>query len=146
MPSTGSTRASTSSGSAPPFSASFAEASPHRLETTLDRAGNRVVERDVAPGRGDDLGDPAAHLTGTDDEHVLEIHGERLTSAAHDRSSRPRATWESARRRLAPHARGIGFFAPTRDELNARLAEAWLVKGPRPHRLLKTDLFDEAVG
>lgn len=32
------------------------------------------------------------------------------------------------------------------DELNARLAEAWLAGGRLPRTLLKTDLFDEAVG
>ena len=55
------------------------------------------------------------------------------------------ATWESA---VAdwPRTRGHRLLRAYADELNARLAEAWLVKGPRPHRLLKTDLFDEAVG
>lgn len=55
------------------------------------------------------------------------------------------ATWESA---IAdwPRTRGHRLLRAYADELNARLAETWLVKGPRPHRLLKTDLFDEAVG
>ena len=56
-----------------------------------------------------------------------------------------RATWESA---IAdwPRTRGHRLLRAYADELNARLAETWLVKGPRPRRLLKTDLFDEAVG
>jgi hypothetical protein len=33
------------------------------------------VERDAPAGRGDDLGDPAAHLTRADDQDVLEVHG-----------------------------------------------------------------------
>jgi len=55
------------------------------------------------------------------------------------------ATWESA---VAdwPRTRGHRLLRAYADELNARLAETWLIKGPRPHRLLKTDLFDEAVG
>lgn len=56
-----------------------------------------------------------------------------------------RATWESAVVDW-PRTRGHRLLRAYADELNARLAEAWLVKGPRPHRLLKTDLFDEAVG
>jgi GNAT superfamily N-acetyltransferase len=33
------------------------------------------VERHSAAGRGDDLRDPAAHLSGSDDEDMLEYHG-----------------------------------------------------------------------
>jgi ribosomal protein S18 acetylase RimI-like enzyme len=33
------------------------------------------VQRDAPAGRGDDLCDPSAHLTGADDEDVLESHG-----------------------------------------------------------------------
>jgi hypothetical protein len=33
------------------------------------------VERDATAGRGDDLRDPGPHLTGADDEDVLELHG-----------------------------------------------------------------------
>ena len=77
--STGSTRASTSSGSGPPlFSCELPEAPAHRLEAAFGRARRRVVQRD-APARGrHDLRDPAAHLAGADDEHVLEGHARRL--------------------------------------------------------------------
>lgn len=53
--------------------------------------------------------------------------------------------WESA---VAdwPRTRAHGLLRAYGDALNARLAEAWLGGGPRPRRLLKTDLFDEAVG
>ena len=37
--------------------------------------GNGAVQRDAAAGRGDDLRDSAAHLAGTNDEHVLKTHG-----------------------------------------------------------------------
>jgi transcriptional regulator with XRE-family HTH domain len=36
------------------------------------------VEGDPAPGSRDHLGDPAAHLPGTNDKHPLEIHGGSL--------------------------------------------------------------------
>ena len=45
-------------------------------QAPLDGARERIVQRDAATGRGDDLCDPAAHLAGPDDEHVLELHGE----------------------------------------------------------------------
>ena len=72
--SAGSTRPSTSSGSAPPFSASLREALAHRLEPALDRARRGVVERDAAARGGDHLRDPAAHLPRPDDQDVLEPH------------------------------------------------------------------------
>jgi SAM-dependent methyltransferase len=59
--------------------------------------------------------------------------------------TRHETNWESA---VAdwPRTRGHRVLRAYGDELNARLAEAWLGTGPRPHHLLKTDLFDEAVG
>ena len=87
----GSTRASTSSGSAPPFSASFVEALAHRLEPALDRAGRRVVQRHAPARRRDDLGDAAAHLPCAHDEYVLERHraaGYRRGHAARRRQRR----------------------------------------------------------
>ncbi len=50
------------------------EALPHRLQPAFDRTGRGVVKRDPAAGGGDDLGDPAAHLAGTDDEDVRKPH------------------------------------------------------------------------
>ena len=50
------------------------QALAHRLEAALDRPGRRVVKRDPAAGRRDDLCDPTAHLAGADDENVLEVH------------------------------------------------------------------------
>ena len=41
-------------------------------EPALDRARCGIVQRHAATGRGDDLRDAAAHLTGADDENVLE--------------------------------------------------------------------------
>jgi hypothetical protein len=49
------------------------EALLHRLERPFDGAGDRVVERDLTPGRGDDLRDAAAHLAGTDDKDMIEL-------------------------------------------------------------------------
>jgi SAM-dependent methyltransferase len=54
-------------------------------------------------------------------------------------------TWESAVSDW-PTTRGHRLLRAYADELNARLVESWLGDGPRPRRLLKTDLFDEAVG
>lgn len=53
--------------------------------------------------------------------------------------------WESA---VAdwPQTRAHRLLRAYGDALNARLTDAWLGVGPRPRRLLKTDLFDEAVG
>ena len=53
--------------------------------------------------------------------------------------------WESAISDW-PDTRGHRLLRTYGDELNARLAELWLGQGPRPGRVLKTDLFDEAVG
>ena len=62
--------------SAPPFSASFARLRLHGLERALDRARHASWSETSAPGRGDDLGDPAAHLARPDDENVRKgSHG-----------------------------------------------------------------------
>ena len=50
------------------------QAALHRLEGLLDRAGKLVVQRHPPAGRGYDLGDPATHLAGADDENVSELH------------------------------------------------------------------------
>jgi len=50
------------------------EALAHRGEPALRRSRGSVVERDVAARGGHDLSDPAAHLTRSHDEDVLEIH------------------------------------------------------------------------
>ena len=48
----------------------------------LDRARERIVERDL-PARGrEDLGDAAAHLARADDEDVLEVHGAIVDQSA----------------------------------------------------------------
>ena len=54
------------------------------------------------------------------------------------------AIWESAVRDW-PRTRGHRLLRAYSDELNARLVEKWL-GDLRPRRLLKTDLFDEAIG
>jgi len=55
------------------------------------------------------------------------------------------ASWESA---VAdwPNTRGHAFLRKYGDAVNARLVSAWLPAVPPAERLLKTDLFDEAVG
>ena len=68
----GVTRASTSAGSGPPFSASFARLRAIASSARSTAPGQRVVERDAPAGGGDDLRDAAAHLAGADDENVLE--------------------------------------------------------------------------
>lgn len=45
-----------------------------------------------------------------------------------------------------PRTRGHRLLRDYGDTLNGRLAQAWLGVGSRARRLLKTDLFDEAVG
>jgi len=56
------------------------EAAPHRPEPALDRARERVVQGHPPPRGGYDLGDAGAHLPGTDDEGVLELHGGSLVA------------------------------------------------------------------
>src|SRR5207244_2099553 len=51
------------------------EALGHRRERSVGCAGLRVMQRNVPPGGGHDLCDPAAHLPCADDEDVLEVHG-----------------------------------------------------------------------
>ena len=80
--STGVIRASTPAGSGPPFSCSFAEAPLDRLEPTLDRSRQRVVQQHLPAGGGDDLRDAGAHLAGADDENPLERHRSSLPRAA----------------------------------------------------------------
>ena len=58
----------------------LAEAPPHRLEAALDRPRLTVVERDLPPGRGDDLCDAGAHLAGADDEDVPKVTPVEATS------------------------------------------------------------------
>ena len=78
-----STRASTSAGSSSaPFSARRVEALLHRREAALDRARERVVERNAAARRGEGLRDAAAHLAGADDENVLAVHGAIVVQSA----------------------------------------------------------------
>jgi hypothetical protein len=67
---------STSSGSAPPFSASRSRLLAHRPQPTLVAPGTRR-ERDATAGGGHDLRDAAAHLARADDEDVLEVHRAR---------------------------------------------------------------------
>lgn len=57
----------------------------------------------------------------------------------------PTVSWERA---VAdwPRTHAHRLLRAYGDELNARLAESWLAGDPRPRTLLKTDLFDEAVG
>src|SRR5581483_1938258 len=55
----------------------LAQAAPHRLERSLDRAGLRIDERDAPAGGGDDLGDPAAHLPRADDDDLADLHAAR---------------------------------------------------------------------
>ena len=50
------------------------KALPHRLEPALHRARGRVVERNPTTRGRDDLRDSAAHLTGADDQDVLDLH------------------------------------------------------------------------
>lgn len=58
----------------------------------------------------------------------------------------PRHTsWESAVVDW-PKTRGHAFLRLYGDAVNGRLVEAWLPVDPPAERLLKTDLFDEAVG
>ena len=64
---------------APPFSSSFAEALPHRLERASVAPGLRVVQRHAAAGGRDDLRDAAAHLPRADDENVFEVHVASVT-------------------------------------------------------------------
>ena len=45
-----------------------------RGESALDCTRRRVVQRDPAAGRRDDLSDPAAHLARANDENMLERH------------------------------------------------------------------------
>ena len=68
------TRASTSAAGGAALRLELLEALPHAGEATLDRAGKGIVEQHLAPGGGDDLGDPGAHLAGADDEDALEAH------------------------------------------------------------------------
>ncbi len=51
------------------------KALPHGLEAALGRAGRSVMKRDTPAGGGDDLRDPGAHLAGSHDEDVRELHG-----------------------------------------------------------------------
>ena len=57
----------------------------------------------------------------------------------------PPISWESAVGDW-PSTRGHRLLRAYGDELNAQLAATWLAEDPRPRMLLKTDLFDEAVG
>ena len=68
------------------------EALLHRCEAPLDRAGDGVVERHLAPGCGHDLGDARAHLARARDEHPLEDHRRKLLRVA-----RSRCRWRSRR-------------------------------------------------
>ena len=122
-------RASTSAGSAPPFSASFVEALPHRGEAALDRSGRGVVERDPAARRRDDLRDPAAHLAGADDEHVLELHaGQAIVVACPTSTSTAQGSGsKSAERALSSSSftaalaiRASGSLRPARSPTSFR--------------------------
>ena len=103
------------------------EALPHRREPALGRARERVVERDAAARRGDDLRDPAAHLPGADDEDVLEVHGARRLSSRcvptvdvngarlwYDEAGAARRVLLAARRSRRLGAVGAGRPAPRR--------------------------------
>ena len=46
------------------------------------------MQRHAAPGRGDDLRDAGSHLAGTDDDDMLELHGEVLTDSRSVRALR----------------------------------------------------------
>ena len=83
----GVTRASVSSGSAPPLAASLTRLRVHRLARALGRARERVVQRDAPARGGHDLGDPAAHLACADDQYVLDLHRRRTLPFAHGRGT-----------------------------------------------------------
>jgi hypothetical protein len=55
-----------------PLLGELRKASLHRSERAIGRTGIRVGEDDLATGRRNHLGDPAAHLPGADDEHPLD--------------------------------------------------------------------------
>jgi hypothetical protein len=50
------------------------EALSHHLDGTVGRTRLGVVERHSPARCGHHLRDAGAHLTGADDEHVLEVH------------------------------------------------------------------------
>jgi SAM-dependent methyltransferase len=96
-------------------------------------------------GGGDDLCDPAAHLPRADDEHVLEPHRWEANVWAIVRAAQGEPSWESALLDW-PTTRGHALLRRYSDAVNRRLVEASLHEDPPAARLLKTDLFDEAVG
>ena len=54
------------------------EALLHGSERPLDGTGSLVVQRHAAPGGRHHLRDPASHLPGPHDQHVLELHARIL--------------------------------------------------------------------
>jgi hypothetical protein len=50
------------------------EALSHHLDRTVGRTRLSVVERHSPARSGHHLRDAGAHLTGADDEHMLEVH------------------------------------------------------------------------
>ena len=142
MPSTGSTRASTSSGSAPPFSASFS-----RLRRIVS------MPRSTAPGAASwsETRRPDAASTWAMPPPIWPAPTTSTWSKGTRREANvPRGTmdqhdgrWESALSEL-PRTRRHLFLRAYGDEVNRLLLRRWLPKSAG--RVLKTDLFEEAVG
>src|SRR4029450_7490008 len=127
---------------APALLGELTEALPHRLEAAVDGTRRRVVERDTSAGARDDLGDTAAHLPRSDDQHVPEHRAEATRAnappAGSTRTARPRRRSRHpsrSRRRWDRRSRADACFPPRYGNLSSAVCDPRASGTTRPrHR------------